>query len=122
MWGGGGVLASLYIGQISESDSEIHLRLEPDKCKAFVCSGCGKAHKVGYHGFVIAVVEDLPIIGKRTYLHVVKRRYKCPEDDRIYIEEIPWLKKWSRVTRRFAEQVGRLPAGFSALTTKRFTA
>lgn len=95
---------------ISESDSKIHLRLEPDKGKAFICSGCGKAHKVGYHGLVIAVVEDLPIVGKRTYLHVIKRRYKCPENDRIYIEEIPWLKKWSRVTRRFAEQVGRLTA------------
>ncbi|MFH1327740.1 MAG: ISL3 family transposase [Candidatus Bathyarchaeota archaeon] len=95
---------------MSESDSEIHLRLEPYKRKHGACSGCGKVHKIGYHGFETAIVEDLPIFGKRTYLHVVKRRYVCPEDGRVYIEDIPWLKKWSRVTRRFAEQVGRLTA------------
>jgi transposase len=39
---------------------------------------------------------------------VLKQRYRCPEDDRIHIEEIPWLELWSRVTRRFGESVYRL--------------
>lgn len=95
---------------VSETDSEIHLRLEPYKRNSFVCSGCGKTHKIGYHGIEESVVEDLPIFGKRTFLHVIKRRYRCPEDRRTHIEEISWIKKWSRVTKRFAEQVGRLTA------------
>ena len=33
---------------ISENDKEIHIRLEPYKRKAFVCSGCGEVHKRGY--------------------------------------------------------------------------
>ena len=97
-------------GLISESAKEIHLRLEPYKRKGFICSGCGQAHKIGYHGQEETIAEDLRIFEKRAYLHVIKRRYNCPEDNRIYVEEIPWLKKWSRVTKRFAEEVGRLTA------------
>jgi transposase len=95
---------------LSESSEEIHLRLESYKKKDFLCSGCGKVHKIGYHGIEICKIEDLAIVGKRVYLHVVKRRYVCPNDKRIHIEEVPWLKKWSRVTNRFAEQISRLTA------------
>lgn len=95
---------------ISENELEVHLRLEPYKRKSVVCSGCGQIHKVGYHGIEESLVEDLPISGKRVYLHVIKRRYRCTKDSRIHNEEVLWLKKWSRVTKRFAEQVGRLTA------------
>lgn len=95
---------------ISENDKEIHIRLEPYKRKAFVCSGCGEVHKIGYHGIEESVVEDLALFEKRVYLHVVKRRYRCPQDNRIHIEEVPWAKKWGRVTKRFAERVNRLTA------------
>jgi hypothetical protein len=33
---------------------------------------------------------------------------RCIEDDRIHVEEIDWLKLWSRVTKRFGEEVYRL--------------
>jgi transposase len=97
-------------GIISESDKEIHIRLEPYKRRVFVCSGCGEVHQIGYHGIEESVVEDLALFEKRVYLHVVKRRYKCPEDNRIHIEEVPWVRKWGRVTKRFAERVNRLTA------------
>ena len=94
---------------IREDDKGIHIRVEPYKRKAFVCSGCGEVHKkIGYHGVEESVVEDLALFEKRVYLHVVKRRYKCPQDNRIHIEEVPWVKKWGRVTKRFAEKVNRL--------------
>ena len=95
---------------ISESKTEIHLRLEPYKNKPFTCSGCGQVHKTGYHGKEESIAEDLSIFEKRTYLHVIKRRYVCPKDSRIYVEEIPWLNKWSRATKRFAQKVSRLTA------------
>lgn len=95
---------------ISDNDKEIHIRLVPYKKKVFICSGCGKIHKVGYHGVGEVVVADLPIIEKRVYLHVIKRRHRCPEDDRIYVEEVSWIKKWSRVTNRLAERINRLTA------------
>lgn len=95
---------------LSETDKDIHIKLEPYKKKKFVCSGCGQVHKIGEHGIEESIVEDLPISEKRVYLHIVKRRYKCPADKSTRIEEISWLKKWSRVTKRFAEQVNRLTA------------
>lgn len=95
---------------ISETETQIHLRLEPYKRKAFVCSGCGNIHKNGYHGKEESTAEDLPMFEKRVYLRVSKRRYQCPRDHRIYIEEIPWLNKWSRTTKRFAQKVNRLTA------------
>ena len=95
---------------ISGNEKEVHVRLEPYKRKAFVCSGCGEVHRIGYHGIEESVVEDLALFDKRVYLHVVKRRYRCPKDNRIHIEEIPWVKKWGRVTKRFAERVNRLTA------------
>lgn len=95
---------------ISENEKEVHIRLEPHKRKAFVCSGCGEVHKIGYHGVEESVAEDLALFEKRVYLHVAKRRYRCPQDDRIHIEEIPWIKKWGRATKRFAERVNRLTA------------
>lgn len=95
---------------ISESAKGIHIRLEPYKRKGFICSECRQVHKMGYHGKEETVVEDLGIFEKRAYLHVIKRRHICPVDNRTHVEEIPWLKKWSRVTKRFAEEVGRLTA------------
>ncbi len=53
---------------------------------------------------------DLPISGRKIYLYVLRRRYRCPKDGRTHVEEIAWIKKWFRVTTRFAQQVNRLTA------------
>ena len=88
----------------------MHLRLEAYKRKEAVCSGCGEVHKAGYYGETEVIIEDLPISERRVYLHVNKRRYRCPKDGKTYVEEISWLKKRIRVTYRFAKTVNRLTA------------
>lgn len=95
---------------LSETEKEMYIKLEPYKRKPFVCSGCGQVHKIGQHGLEESEAEDLSMFEKRVYLHVLKRRYKCPVDGRTHIEEVSWLKKYSRVTKRFAEKVNRLTA------------
>lgn len=95
---------------LSETEKEMYIKLEPYKRKPFVCSGCGQVHKIGQHGLEESEAEDLSMFEKRVYLHVLKRRYKCPVDGRTHIEEVPWLKKYSRVTKHFAEKVNRLTA------------
>ena len=95
---------------LSEPDKEIHIRLEPYKRKRAKCGGCGVEHKRSRHSQEEVIAQDKPISGLRVYLHVVKRLYKCPIDGRIYVEEVDWLKKWSRVTKRFAQEVNRLTA------------
>lgn len=95
---------------LSETDKEINIKLEPYKRKRFICSGCGQVHKIGQHALEESMAEDLPLFEKRVYLTIVKRRFKCPVDGRTHIEDIPWIKKYGRVTKRFAEKVNRLTA------------
>jgi len=95
---------------ISMTDTEIHIKLEAYKKKKNICSGCGIEHRRGYHGFRRVVVEDIKLGKRRVFLHLAKRRYRCPNTWQIQIEEITWLKKRSRVTKRYAEQVSRLTA------------
>ena len=95
---------------ISETKEEIHIRIEPYKRKKAKCGGCGAKHGICPHSQEEVVVQDKPISDLKVYLHVIKRFYRCPADGRIYVEKVDWLKKWSRVTKRLAEQVGRLTA------------
>jgi len=92
------------------TDTEMHIHLEPYIKNKPVCPRCREAHTKGYHSSQWTKAEDLPISGRRLYLHLRKRRYRCPRDGKIHNEDIPWLKKWSRVTWRFAEHVSRLTA------------
>lgn len=98
------------ITDTSIDDTEIHIHIEPYKKSAPICPHCKEAHTKGYRSSQWTQAEDLPISGKRVYLHIRKRRHRCPKDRRIYSEDIPWLKKWSRTTKRFAEHVSRLTA------------
>lgn len=97
-------------GILRETNKEINIKIEPYKRKPFICSGCGQVHKIGKHALKESTAEDLSLFEKRVYLTVVKRRFKCPADGRIHIEEISWLKKYGRATKRFAEKVNRLTA------------
>ena len=91
---------------VVHSDSRLDLLLEPSAFAPAVCSSCGRLHNTPIHSIGMIVVEDLPISGKRVFLHVPKRKSLCIEDDRIRTEEIDWLK--GRFTKRFAELVCRL--------------
>ncbi len=71
-----------------------------------VCSGCGHVHNTPVHSIGMIVVEDLPISGKRVFLHVPKRKSLCAEGDSVRVEELDWLR--GRFTKRFADQVYRL--------------
>lgn len=95
---------------IAEDEESIHIEIRAYKYKKFICSGCGKKHEGSIHGLTKVVVEDRRLINQRVYLHVIKRRKRCPEDGRTHVEQIEWLPKRSRVTRRLAEDINRLTA------------
>lgn len=91
---------------VRQSENRIDLVLRRIEEKPCVCSGCGKVHHTPVHSIDTVIIEDLPISGKRVFLHVPKRRSLCHEDEKIRTEELEWLR--GRVTRRFAEQIYRL--------------
>lgn len=55
---------------ISYSKHHIDLILEQTKYIPPVCSGCGHVHNTPVHSSGTIVVQDLPISGKRVFLHV----------------------------------------------------
>ncbi|TDA65800.1 transposase, partial [Sulfuricurvum sp. IAE1] len=60
------------------TDTEIHIHLEPYIKSMPICPQCRGIHTKGYHSSQWTQAEDLPISGRRVYLHVRKRRYRCP--------------------------------------------
>lgn len=92
------------------TDEEMHLLMRPKKNMVATCSNCNQVHVKGYHSTDTVIAEDHPISGRRVFLHIRKRKYRCPKDGKIHVEKTPWLKLFSRVTDRFAEQVSRLTA------------
>ncbi|MBR9682253.1 MAG: hypothetical protein GOV02_01125, partial [Candidatus Aenigmarchaeota archaeon] len=91
---------------VHHSKKKIELVLKQTVYLPCVCSGCGRVHNTAVHSVDTVKVEDLPISGKRVFLHVPKRKSFCLEDGSIRVEEHEWLK--GRVTRRYAEQIYRL--------------
>ena len=91
---------------LSSTESSREFLLEREEERASVCSGCGKVHNTAVHSEGRVLVEDLPISGKRVYLHVSKRKSVCLEDGSIRVEELEWIR--GRFTKRFVEHVYRL--------------
>lgn len=91
---------------ITCTESRIEFLLEREEESASICSGCGRVHNTPVHSKGRVIVEDLPMNGKRVYLHVPKRKSVCLEDESIRVEELGWIR--GRFTRRFVEQVYRL--------------
>jgi len=91
---------------VKNTEDRLEFILEPIEETSPVCSGCGQMHNISVHSYSYMEVEDLPISGKRVFLHVRKRKMLCHEDGRIRVEKFDWIRK--RFTKRFVEQVYRL--------------
>lgn len=91
---------------VQNTRERLELVLEPVEAVMPICSGCGRIHNTPVQSRGYIIVEDLPISGRRVFLHVSKRKSLCPEDGRIRVEEFDWLRK--RFTKQFSEQVYRL--------------
>lgn len=59
-------------------------------------------------------IRDLPLLDAETWLLVYRRRVACPRCG-PKLEDLPWLARYARVTRRLGESVGRM---CSVLTVK----
>jgi len=62
---------------VRQNENRIDLVLRRIEEKPCVCSGCGKVHHTPIRSIDTVIIEDLPISGKRVFLHVPKRRSLC---------------------------------------------
>ena len=96
--------------KFKEVCGNLYITIRPYKKKRFICSNCGKEHKINVHSRKETTVEDLRLFDKRVFLIVKKRRVICPKDNKPHVETVEWLKRRARTTRRFAPEVSRLTA------------
>lgn len=70
------------------------------------CSGCGSA-VAEIHDITMRRIRELPILDAQTWLLVPYARLRCPHCGPT-TEALPWLDRFARMTKRFAESVARL--------------
>lgn len=97
------------IKEIHKTELGLDIKLETYKRNRGKCSGCGERHG-GLHSVREMAAEDMRLGEERVFLHIPKRRYRCPKDHRIHTEEIEWIEMGARVTKRFGKAVNRLTA------------
>ncbi len=73
---------------VKNSEIRMDFLLERIKDITPVCSGCGRIHDTPIRSLGSITVEDLPISGKRVFLHVPTRKLPPIEDGRIRVEEL----------------------------------
>lgn len=85
---------------------EVRLILKPKAGVWRRCSGCGR-ELMHVHDIEERWVRDLPILDADTWLLVPRVRVACPQCG-PKVEELRWLARYSRITRRLADSVVRL--------------
>ena len=65
------------------------------------CPSCGSiTEKI--HDYRTNIIKDIPIMGKYTFLHYKKRRYRCDCCGKRFYESFPQQAKYCRTTTRLA--------------------
>lgn len=91
-------VSDLQVGQ-----DDIQITLVPARDPPLRCSGCG-CTGLPVHEYSHRRIRDLPMLGKKVWLHATFRRVACP-DCGTRREAVSWLDRHARLTRRLAETV-----------------
>lgn len=88
------------VNKVVTNNDSIHfffsLKKRPHKCPS-----CGAVTEQ-IHDYRINVLKDVPVMGKHTFLHYRKRRYRCSCCDKRFYESFPHQSKYCRTTTRLA--------------------
>jgi transposase len=93
-------LPDLEVLEIEERKEEIFLKVKRSK-NYEVCPECGKTSG-RLHSQRQVKVRDLPMFGKKSWLLVTKRRYRCEHEcEKPFPEYFHSLEKYKRQTKRY---------------------
>lgn len=68
-----------------------------------ICPNC--EHSTAYiHDYREQIIKDIPL-GRKTYIHLRKRRYVCPHCSKRFHEKNPFLARYHRTTTRLVAAV-----------------
>ncbi len=82
------------------------LELTPAPDQVRCCSGCGEAVEA-IHDRTVRRIRDLSLFEDPVELEVERLRLACPRCG-PRLEQLDWLERYARVTRRLADSVARL--------------
>lgn len=96
-------LPELIVNRVEESEGEVRIWVRR-RLEIGCCPGCGKiTDKI--HSRWESRVRDLPFFGKKTYLVMEKRRLRCPNGCRPFLQEFGCLERCKRQTKRYREHL-----------------
>ena len=89
------------ITDVKNISDQLHIYIELPR-KEHVCPCCG-ATTDRVHDYRMQTIKDIPL-GRNTYLHLRKRRYRCDCGKRFF-EENAFLPRYYRVTGRLVSSI-----------------
>ena len=95
----------LSITSVDHDDSSIHIKMRA-KTHSSKCPECGQETET-YHGTYLRKVQDLPILGKSTQLHITAHEYACNNESCSKVSFVEnfngFLSYHGRMTERCAD-------------------
>ncbi len=90
------------ITKVEQSEKEIHVYLEFTN-ESTICPNCKCECDIVHERKEKKEVRDCQIVGKKTFLHFIHRRFSCSNCNNTFMERFDWIDSYGRYTQRFAD-------------------
>ena len=96
-------LEDVIVKNIEEINDDIHISIElPRVSHIYPCCGINTNR---IHDYRIQIVRDCSAFGKKVFLHLRKRRYRCSSCGKRFYENNSFLPRYHHVTQRLILKV-----------------
>ena len=95
-------LKDVIVTKVETEQKELHIHMELP-VEEHICPCCGQSTSY-VHDYREQIIKDIPL-GRRTYIHLRKRRYVCPHCRKRFYERTPFLARYHRTTTRLVAAV-----------------
>jgi transposase len=92
------------IEHVDIHEAEIHVHVTTCSATA-ICPLCHKASQEIHQRNSVRVIRDLPLSGKRCYLHLSSRRFWCPTCNLPFTEPLDFVDPYRSYTTRYESQI-----------------
>lgn len=93
----------LLFTDLKATETEVAFYMELERKKQ-PCPNCGVLTDT-VHDYRIQKVKEVSVLGKRTTLVLRKRRYRCMDCGKRFLEQNEMLTKYSRITNRLTKYI-----------------
>lgn len=93
------------VSDFQSSSTVVRIQLHPQDLGSLYCARCGSPAQ-GLHERVERSIRDLPMVGRKVWLQVHLRRVCCVQCG-TGMQQVSWLDRHARMTRRLAQAVAQ---------------